>query len=571
MHAVIRTAEFISPLWITDKAGEMMAGCVRYFLYLVASFCLSLMDELYKIMKTFFSLNLNDFTFIWDFFKVISVMVGVFILMRVTVMMMKAIYDEQAEQKINGASLTRRIMGIALVLSLVPVVMPALSSITADLTTNLDSKFQVDLKPSDLLLQATSDVSDISMNQELVSAANTEASKRFSTFLSGLSQEEMQLYDASTAAGKEKAELKYNEILAKVMEDYSNKPEYSTLSAVTLETVSVDNINEKLGDRYIFFNDTKDIILVLVLSIIGAYSFLYICIQVASRIISLMFKIMISPYVLSGIVDPSDNGATIWFRMCIADFVTSFFQMLLVWFSLYLIAFMPERFTGFSKGLFFLAAILSIMMAPSGVAQLIGGDVGASAGLQQLQTLGHLTSMMRTGIRGTGAAAMLGAKYGPQIARTSGNMIGTGTSALTYGVGRLGGGISMNPGNDSSPLHSAVFGNDNNGQSGREDGAGATRNVHHGNFSWDKIDNYLPGSLTRDGSFAKRFSEPETMVGAMATSYARNLYIKSGKRLFQSSTGQQLIHHRIQSSEKRNNIQRAKEIAEMNRKNHQGR
>ena len=82
-------------------------------------------------------------------------------------------------------------------------------------------------------------------------------------------------------------------------------------------------------------------------------------------------------------IDPNDNGTSVWFKLCIADILGNFFQMLFLWLSLMATVWFDKA--GLVKAVFFIACLMGILNAPQGVAQLLGSDIGASSGMQGIR------------------------------------------------------------------------------------------------------------------------------------------------------------------------------------------
>ncbi len=554
---------FIHQLWVADMIGSAVTGGIRYVLYMIASACMQLMDYLYSVMKMFFGLQINDFPFFRTWFSAMSIMIGAFVLMRIVVGYIRAIYDEQAEQKINGMDLLRRMVGVMLVLMLVPVIMPELSSLTAQATTYADrflgGAMKEPLTPSDVLMTAANGLNDVSESLSDENVRNL-AVTRWLDELNAMDSTEKEKYIAKEHETPEEAanraaliETEIQKIMNEIRSDASIR--------LHLKDINIDNINEKIGSQYMYFRDVTDLLLLVAMSCIGCYCFVYIALQIASRIIGLMFKILIAPYSLSGIVEPGDNSATVWFKLCMADFVTSFFQMIMIWFALFMVNDLPARFTGLSRIFFFLAALLSIMMAPGGIGQLIGGDVGASVGMQQIREMAHISMMTRQGFQGARTALQKGLHKGIDVGRQAGS---TGVSlgaAGVYGVGRMSGGVSLNPANVNSPLHGIDF-MENDSKSEKTERSGGRYFFDKGqandsSISIEKSFGMIPDhktanyilkgeSLTRNDTIASKFREPTTVAGVMAANFAQTVYKKAGLRYMNSGMHEVLakVHNR---------------------------
>jgi hypothetical protein len=91
-----------------------------------------------------------------------------------------------------------------------------------------------------------------------------------------------------------------------------------------IDVITIDTINDKDGDAYKYFPNTENIALVLVLGVMCCYCYVFVCIQVAQRIVGMLLKILLAPYALSGLVDAKDNSTSIWFRMTMSDFIVNF-------------------------------------------------------------------------------------------------------------------------------------------------------------------------------------------------------------------------------------------------------
>jgi hypothetical protein len=169
-----------------------------------------------------------------------------------------------------------------------------------------------------------------------------------------------------------------------------------------------------------------------VLSGMSVYCLIYVALQIASRTISLLFKVLLAPYALSGMVDSKDTSTATWFKLCMADLLGNFFQMALIWMVLFTCA--NIQLTGLTKGIFFIGALFAIMNAPTGVAQIIGSDIGTSSGIQSLAQLKAFSGALRSG--GTAGIAMAGAAAGTMV---------TAGAGTVYGIGRMKGNSSMNP------------------------------------------------------------------------------------------------------------------------------
>ena len=155
------------------------------------------------------------------------------------------------------------------------------------------------------------------------------------------------------------------------------------------------------------------------------YCYVFVCIQIAQRILGILLKILLAPYSLSGLVDAKDHSTGTWMRMIASDFLVNFFQMTMILLSM--VTSLAVPLTGLAKGLFFIGTIFGIMHSPTGISQLLGADVGASEAFGQLQTGLTLGRAIHTG--------------GHVLSSTA----ATASAAGVYGVGRMVGGRTLNP------------------------------------------------------------------------------------------------------------------------------
>lgn len=354
---------------------------IRSFLWLIASFILSLMDWVYNILLSFFALNLDNFSWIWDIYWVLTSAIGMFILFRVVFMFFHAYYDDQsAIDKGVGNTIVNRILMVGLIVTLIPIGLPILSKVVSNATSIID--LDTTAAPSQIILESGCADFDDNFNSAI-------------TF---------------------------------------NVPEGET----ALSVINADGINKKVDGSYVYMNKTENILLVVFMSGMTIYVLVMIAMQIIQRMIGLLMKIIIAPYAVSGLVDPNDNSCSMWFKLCIADFMTAFFQMMMLWVVMYAASHFPEGWGVLTKGIFFVSALFTILIAPQGIASLIGGDVGAQTGMQMMAQMHAMTGALSTASHLTMGAFSLSANAAKQVA-------GGAFSLGTYGMGRLMGAQSLNP------------------------------------------------------------------------------------------------------------------------------
>lgn len=241
--------------------------------------------------------------------------------------------------------------------------------------------------------------------------------------------------------------------------------------------------------------------------------------------------------------DPDNNTFSIWWKLCLADFLTNFYQMMLVILVLAVTPAVP--ISALAKVIFFIGALSAVMNAPTGIAQLLGGDVGVGTAFQQMQSLGMISSAM-SGIGGmaAGAALTMGASAiygGGRVAGGTGllHSAGEALGGLTGGSGGILAGIGNTNGSEggASPLGqiapsqvTAV------GVPGLDDSMMPQSSVNPSMISGlgSGDGEGTPRRMTKDGnSIARRIADmnSNSRIGRMVNQAGSSLYQMSANRL----------------------------------------
>lgn len=473
----------------------------RYILWIFTSLILQLTDYIYKIITKFFSLNINQFPFIKNIYTVIIAAVVFFMLFRIVAIFAQGMWGDSSKlNKLDGGVLLQRVFAVLIILSFIPMAMPKLSEFASESALALPKIIAMkEILPSDIIVEA----------------GNTD-------FLGEVSAE-------------------------------GEKP--------SLKTVTTTTINNKARGEYVYFKDTKGIVLILFLASICGYTFLMVAIQVIIRLISMILKIFLAPYAISGLVDPDDQGAVTWFKLCFADYLAIFYQMVALWAALLFAVNLPEGWSGLEKGIAFVGAIFAIVNAPSGVAQILGADIGSQSAMQSLQNVQMMTGAIGAGLglAKTGvAAAAAGAAFAGGKAKTAG-------AFGIYSAGRMMGARSLNPINvsggssGSSGSGGGVTG-DNPGYTNEQPG---TYNAGENNTGSDWNNNSVTGGgsstmtpfvnergfvryednrVTNDFTRIGRIGQ-SGKVGRMAGAFASHMYKKAADRVFMSNQQRNQINN----------------------------
>lgn len=346
--------------------NKLAIDLFRVVLFWAASVVLSIIDFIFNIIKELISLNTSDVKFVYNWWSGLCFLITFLIIVRISFKFFVSSFDEEALEKISFKDLLQKIILIVFVVGLLPFFTVQLGNISSNLTLNISKIVNVDidsLKPSDIMVSGL-------MNTNL----NTSA--------------------------------------------------YPTEYTQIGEQFNAKEVNPNTGKKeYVYANGPLDLGFLLIGSFFGAYIFFMISVQIGQRYFGIILKILISPYPISGIVDKDDQGFNTWTKLIVADYVSNFVQMLAILLALTLVYQVPA--SSFVKIILLLASGLSIMNAPSGIAQLIGSDIGTATSLQQMQTM---TAMNAGTTAFAGTMATAGA---------------FGASAMAYGAGRAMGGGSI--------------------------------------------------------------------------------------------------------------------------------
>lgn len=466
----------------------------RGILWAFARFFLGIADYCYDILKVMMSIRMDNLMWFWNIYILLILLTGMFIAVRFLFLWLKSIYDDRVFEKIKGANVFVRIGMIAFILSANPVFMPLAFNAMSDLTKKFPELItNENVKMSQVILDASiSGFKLFNAKGQLIS--NQDITKQKQTIIN---------------QAKEGGEDMPSDI---------EKVDTSTKNVVGLNMYDViqDKINARKfhnAESYYFFQDLNGILIALVMGGICSVLMIYISFQVASRFISLLFKILLAPYAVSGLIDPEDNGTSTWFRLCVADLVGNFFQMLFLWLSLLATLWFDKA--GLIKAIFFLACLIGILSAPQGVAQLLGSDIGASAGMQGMR---QGMQFLSTGIGGF----KLGTHALKQALHIAGGTTRTTSQLAMYTAARMLGMESLNP---SQPMMDRTQPSIFNG--GKSD-------LHSG--SDGSIRQNSPFKM-KEGSPADRISNfykdsrfGQSRLGGMAGDFAKH-HIKKGGEL----------------------------------------
>ena len=418
--------------------------------------------------------------------------------MHIAIMFFKsAMGDTERIDKLSGGMLFQRVLAIVITLSFIPILMPALNTFVAESAKALPQiAVTSEVTPSDIIIEAGS--------------ANLKDNK---------------LGETDTGIKLESGEHYIDKI-----------------------NVSNEGINEKDGGDYKYFKDTSNLVLSLILGGMCLYVFLQVAIQVIQRFVGILLKMVLAPYALSGLVDPDDQAASMWFKLCFSDYLGIYFQMATIWIAMLFATNLPNNFSGLAKGLAFIGALFSIIIAPSGVAQLIGADVGSQSGLQMMQQAQMLMGAVGTGLN----IAKAGVGIAGVGALATAGVGKTGLATAIYAGGRMMGARSLNPtgGGNTSGGETPPSGNHTNELNMNGVSASSSEMASVNDRG---ILSYGDGRVTNAGTRLNSLNT-HSKLGSMASAFGNFCYTKSAQRIFNSKAQRQKMQANLSGGEKARNV-----------------
>lgn len=402
---------------------DLIIDGVRWVLWLICKGCFFLIDSLYNIIKPILSFDIGTSSVLWDWWGLLCIFLFLFTLYRMFSMFLKAGIDEEYALKLNPLNAVYRLIAIGAIVALMPLFVKGFTALSATVMENVAETFVVsnnfaDTKPH------TDDPEMQKQIDKLYKEYEGMPSQLFINSASNGKYPPYQLIDINATEGG-------------VDNWFDGIPIIDGVFDLTSALLGQD------GD-YIYFPDTTMLIFLIVEGVVGMYLFLLMAIQISQRIISIGVKVLISPYPISGIINPDDNSFGLWIRLMIADLISNVVQYIILLFVMALTSSEAvQNFGIVGQGIFFLGGMLAVLIGPGQVAQIIGGDgMGLFQTMQGFQAMGALAGITRA------------------IGSTGAGIVGGAAALGTYGAGRM---LGLNS-----------LGNGNMGDGGSENGISST-------------------------------------------------------------------------------------------------
>ena len=372
---------------------DLVIDGVRWVLWILVKGSLFLIDSVYNIIRPILSFDIGANPTVWKWWEILVGFLFLFTLLRIVSMMLKATIDEEYALKLNGLQIFYRTFAIAFIIAMTPVVIKEFTAFTSVVMDNVADSFVVENN-----FATTKPKTDNKLQQEIVDKLYKEyegmPSQIFISSASNGKYPPYQMIDINATEGG-------------MDHWFDGVPIVGGFFNITSALIGAD------GD-YIFFPDTTMLIFLIVEGVCGAYMFLLMAIQISQRMISIAVKILVSPYPISGIINPDDRSFGLWVKLISADLISNVLQYIILLLVMAITSSKAvQNFGIVGQGIFFLGGMLAVLIGPGQVAQLIGGDgMGLFMTMQGFQAMSALKGVTQAighkGIGLAGGAAALG-------------------------------------------------------------------------------------------------------------------------------------------------------------------
>lgn len=375
----------------------MIEDIIRSFFWGILSALLWLTDKGYEMMRSIALIDVSDIPEVWTWWNGLIAFVSFFIFIRVIALYIKAMTNEEFKEKFNGVFLFFKTFIISATIAFFPIAIKYTTSVSVHSIAQMSNRLGYN--------PTTFKPSSFIINTGIASQSGTNAAK-----------------------------LNYNLDL---------------------------NINEKQNGKYKFFPGYDKLFILFVIGIVASFGFLIAAVQIASRMFTLIMKILVSPIPISGLINPEDQSFKMYVRMCLSDVITNYVQILMIYVILSISGnAIVAKLGALTQLVVLVGGITVLTKGMHELAQLIGGDVSGGSVLQQIAAIRQSTHGV-----GRGISSLVGGGVGGAV--TAGAM-------GVYGAGRMMGKESLLGGATSAMAQSgAVFGNHSQSDSGFQGGASA--------------------------------------------------------------------------------------------------
>lgn len=378
-----------------DWIFGLFENCFRWILWLLCKPFLMITDMLYDVFKYITEINFMSNKVISNMFALVGVLLVAFVVYRIIKVIFKSFIDADFNYKFNPIKIIPKLIIISLFYTVTPTLYSYATGFTMDV---------INLLPNFI----NEEVEDVNISDFIIQGGKITGDKDMSI-------------DED------------NEIVI----DINN---YQDI-----------DINEKNEDGdYVYFNDTIGLLFVIIVAVALWYLLVLISISYIVRNFSIAIKYIFGAYFISGLVEEDDSSFKRWTKHIGADMFSNIVQVVSLHIMIILVSgdYLLGSVDGggiekyLVKALVMVGAFLVVLLGPTGIAQIIGGDGAGAAqvmqGMYQAMTIGGI---------------------GKQV----GSLLTSAVAGATYFAGRAGG----------APSYQQIFGGNDNNLTGGGNGSGS--------------------------------------------------------------------------------------------------
>lgn len=380
----------------------MIKDFIREFLWALAQAVLMIGDAVYRVTTKVASFNIGELDTVWDYWAVLSVMIGAIAMIRILTIGIKWFFDEQLQEKLNIIKIFGRVILVSLAIGLMPLAVKHLSAFGTGMIDNIGlvTGHGVEMTPSTLIISSV-----IGDKFEVVNQDGT----------------------------------------------------YEIPKTYQLE--DIDDVNHETDGEYTYFKTMGDLFVLMIMGALGVVGLVLIAIEIAERFFRLGIKILIAPLPISALVNPDDDSFSKWAKLVLADVVLNYLQLLSLIFILSVSSSQFIRSQGVWVTLImFIGGLFAVLKGTPELASIIGGDSSTQGAMQQLATIRQATRGMGAGMVGGAKAVGRTAKKAGQGAKKLGQKVKDFGSSNSDGSQSKGGGSGFGSSSSGETQNSGFSG-----------------------------------------------------------------------------------------------------------------
>lgn len=422
--------------------GGKVEGFIRNIIWGIIKTLLWGVDTIWDVVIRIARIDFYNKGSISSWFAVAGVFLILFITYRVVKIYFYFMLNDGYRQKVQPIRTVMMIGVTSLILSLAPIGMQYVNSVSIDLINGIGMFLPTDVQ--------TVKVSDV-----LMETNHLMGNKKFDEYTRSTDEKISQLEKevSRLEASNEKGRLSSFEQVDLVNKKRSlNEARKEKSDGYSYDSSTFD-INRQADDEYLFFPNWASLFLMIIISVLAAVNFVGLAISMTQRLLTIIMLYLIAPYTISSLIEPTGEGQGEyhqWVSTIIGSYIILFLQIWFTYLILYLAtnqsitAALGDGTVGTLGKLFLvIGGFAAIKSAPITLSRFFGGQgMGISEGLSEVSSgirigrvAGGVTSGAVSGAVGFGIGMAGGTRLGYQkaVAKDSG--------AVRKALGAVAGGI----------------------------------------------------------------------------------------------------------------------------------